>query len=213
MKKSIVVFILFVIAFVANPYQNKAFSQCDVGFTPRTVTIFVNGCVYEVYLCVKCASISTGPLPTEVKIMGYDKLDLPYCIQTWDDEQVKSYIFNTCKTFSFIITNLCTNPLPEGIPNCPQKSEVIRFWTFPCWFMEKVNYLGEDKIQYRSCDYDTYCYQEISYCYDNGQIVQTIEVQQMVGTVSCTLEAFEVDVPTEYDTPTECYIYHTQCNP
>jgi len=191
----------------------EAKAQCQTGYTPRTLNIEVNGCTYQVNVCVKCV---TGPTPGEIKIRDITQIVTePACEQEWSFQEVLNYINNHISTFDFMNTYLC---LSITAPPCPGQSNVYTFYHWVCYNIELISYFGEDHIVYRPCDYDNYCVESFTYCFQSipppGYFSKTrVSGPTMVGSVNCTLEAWEVDIPDEYNTTTECYIYHTLCNP
>lgn len=185
--------LIFALQFVTGGTELKA--QCPTGYTPRVVNLVVNGCTYEVHLCVKC---STGPVPTQVQVTGFIKVaTIPACIQAWNAEQVLTDIEFQVRNYDFVFNFLCN---PRTGPPCPTQSDPIQYWSFPCWLQEPDGF-------YHPCDYDTYCYEVDTYCYDSlaGKYQKTVVTgPTMVGTPDCTLEAGEAEQG-------ECFIHHTNC--
>ncbi len=195
-------------------YQNDAKAQCQTGYTPRAIYMNVNGCTYLVNMCVKCGN---GPVPGEVILMDFSKIETtPPCEQTWNAQQILNYINNHIRTFDFINTYLCLNVVA---PPCQQgQGPIYTFRHWLCYYIEKISYFGEDRIVYRPCDYDNYCEESFKYCFDpippHGRVTATrVSGPTLVGSITCGLGAEGVYEPTEYNVPTPCYIYHTPCNP
>lgn len=187
-------------------------AQCNTGFTPVEVFMFVNGCEYQIDLCVKC---STGPVPYEAEIMIWgikQKITEPNCIQSWSFQDVLTYINNHISTFDFIRSYLCIN---VTAPPCPGQSEVYTFHRPLCMNIELISYFGDDYISYRPCG-ENFCIESYTYCFDvsTGNFIPTrIGDPTLTGPVNCFTEANEIEVPEEYNQPTECFIYHSPCNP
>jgi hypothetical protein len=195
--------LIFSLSFEAN-------AQCQTGFTPRTVNMNVNGCMYQVDICVKCPFTSG---PTEVYIRSITQIPQhPPCTQSWTFQQVHDYINSQLQTSSFLDLYMCQTPYNP--PPCPDQSDPIIFRHWVCWNIELISYFGEDHIVYRPCDYDNWCEEIFTVCKSGNNYQWTrISGPTLIGTVSCTLEGSSVPIPTQYNTPTSCYIYHTPCNP
>ncbi len=205
-RKLLLPIVIMLFAYFSN---TEAIAQCQPGYTLRTDTISVNGCNYAINMCVKCA---VGPAPGDVILMEFIKLGAG-CLQTWNAQQVLTYINNHIKTSNYLLMHLCLAPIPYP---CPAQGPEYTFRYWLCFNIEKISYFGEDHIVYRPCDYDNWCEEKYTYCY-NPQ-TQKIEGTRtsgptMVGSINCGLEAHMVPEPTEYDEPTECFIYHSPCNP
>jgi hypothetical protein len=201
---------MIIFFFIVGTSELKA-SACPNGFTPRTVQMNINGCTYEVNICVKC---QTGIAPAEIQIRDFSHIVLsPECEQTWTIYQVLDYIANQLSTYSFIYAYLCT---PLTAPPCPAQSDIHIFRHWVCWNIEVVYYFGKYHIKHTPCDYDNYCEERYKYCYDpiaNQNVKTRVYGPALVGSINCTLEASEVEIPDQIDQPTDCYIYHTPCNP
>ncbi len=202
--------VMIVFLFVIGTFEMKA-SACKTGFTPRTVNMTINGCLYEVNICVKCA---TGPAPAEIYLRDFSHIVLtPECEQTWTIQQVLDYISQQISTYNWINTYLCDF---MTAPPCPNLSEKYKFYHWVCWNIEKIYYSDQTHIIYRACDYDNYCEEEFRYCYDpilRTNVKTRVSGPTLVGSINCTLEGHEVEVPEYYNYPSDCFIYHTPCNP
>jgi hypothetical protein len=174
--------------------------------------MIINGCVYEVDICVKCA---LGPEPPEIYIRGFSNIILsPPCTQTWSIQEVLNYITNQISTFTFIYTELCSPLYP--IPPCPTLSVTHTYRHWVCWKKELIQVFGITKMYYSPCDYDSWCEEEIQYCYDPiANVYQRHRTNgpTLIGSISCTLEGSQVPDPEEIEEESECWIYHTPCNP
>lgn len=210
MKTFFVVLVSVVLLGFAQEETAKA--QCPAGFSKITRVIMVNGCPYEAEICIKCA---TGPAPGLAEVIGVTKLPTtPPCTTGLNQSEVTSFIMGMVGTYSFL-QSICTS-LPSNPPPCPDNS--TRFTIkFPlCWSIEKIEYFEEDYLIYSDCTPGTYCEVTYSYCYDPvaGEIVKNIFSQTLFGgPVSCTKEGWEIQIPIDYDDPTDCYIYRSECNP
>jgi hypothetical protein len=188
-------------------------AQCMTGFTPMSITIEVNGCDYQVNLCVKCY-LGSGPSAGEIMIRDITQiLSFPPCVQEWQFQYVLNYINNHISTYDFIQSNLCFS---VNAPPCPEQSEVYTFYRPLCLNIERISHLGIDHIVYTPCD-DNTCIESFTYCFQAfpppATIIKTrTDGPTMTGPVNCFMEA-TIDIPDEYNQPTECYIYHSPCNP
>jgi hypothetical protein len=192
-------------------------AQCPDGYQQRTITMTVNGCVYEADLCVYC---TIGPRPSSAMISAIRKLDIN-CEQSLTFSQVVQQIESQVFTYDYLYM-LCGPHIADPCPNHEPPYDPNEIWTinhWVCWNMERISYNGDLAILYRPCDYDNYCIETGVWCLDYSTTPPTpvwtrIEpVPYMVGTVTCTLEGWEVLVPDELDQPSACFIYHTPCNP
>jgi hypothetical protein len=193
---------------------SEAKSQCQSGFTPVTVPMTINGCNYDVFFCVKC---QTGPFPGEVLLTGFVQ-SLPVCTQTLTAQQVFDAIQNQMNIPAFI-WSICPGS-QQGILPCPEFSFTFDYHTPVCWKMERRMYLGvHDRIYYNFCDDFNLvtCDETFTICFEPfpapGHYVKTrLSGPTLSGTPNCSLESWEVEIPTELYTPTECYRFNTECD-
>lgn len=206
------IFFLLAVAITAFfVFQGQAIAQCPDGYTPRTVYMTINGCPYQVDLCVSC---SVGPVPSSVSVIGLLQIpQTPPCVQTWTFQQVLQEVESQVSTWDYMYTYLCD---PMTAPPCPNQAyNSMNHWV--CWKIQCIEYLGEITLYYVACDYDNYCEETYSWCWQadehGGHYVRTSYEHHMVGSINCTLEGWQIHVPTVPGTESECYIYHTPCNP
>ena len=208
--KKLIFMIVIALSFIAT----IAYSQCPPDYTPRKVEILINGCPYDVELCVKCSVL--GYLPDCVAVSGFIKKPTsPVCTTDvgLSAQQKLAYIESQVENPDFWNTWLCSPVVPP--PPCPSQSDPITILHFYCWKMVGVIYFGEFGIHYQVCNTDAWCEETITWCYDPiaNEYQRTTSGPTNVGTKSCSLEGWQVTVPTEEDEESECYIYHTPCNP
>ncbi|MFH1050254.1 MAG: hypothetical protein V1779_04905 [bacterium] len=182
--------------------------------TSTTITMTVGNCDWIVELCVDC---TIGPAPSTLSVNGY-RLSNPSCIPTLTPLQVLAQIESQVMTYDFIYTYLC-DPI-QNPPPCSTLNPLhwrINHWV--CWQMEWYYYFGQYHLVYHPCDYDNYCYEDCDFCWEplpppNGAIIKLCLTPVMVGSVWCTYEGWQVDIPQQGNgNKSECYIYHTPCNP
>lgn len=186
-------------------------AQCPTGFTPIQINMDVNGCPYIVDLCVMCSPL--GQFPGSVTVTGFMQVNMtPPCVQSLNIKEVLQYIESHVTNPDFYYTWLC--PSQYSAPPCPDQSEPIELLHYNCWEVELIEYLGAQLLYYRVCDDDAYCYEKISWCYDanNNKYNRTVlEGPTQFGTGSCTLEAWEIEVPEQVGQISECFIIHNSC--
>ena len=174
------------------------------------VNIPVNGCEYQVIVCVDC---TIGVAPTTLAVKSVMKID-NNCEESITPEEILYAINNLVSTYDFIYSNLCveTNyvPLPcyyyeeeEVDPDIIQ-SQI----TYLCFKKTYVWYFDEWHINYVACDYDNYCLEEFYFCWiwmDGApQYTKVTTSFTLHGSQNCTLESWEAD----FD---ECFKAHTAC--
>jgi len=158
MKKFIFILVISFAVFVTNAY-----SQCPTGYAPRSVNLRVNGCLYEVSLCVKCSIL--GYLPDCVAVTGFMQIpEEPICTQTLNAQQVLQQIESQVENPDFWNTWLCSPVVPP--PPCPSKSDPITIIHYDCWKMIGEMYFGDFAIRYVVCNTESGCEETISWCYD-----------------------------------------------
>jgi hypothetical protein len=82
--------------------------------------------------------------------------------------------------------------------------------------MERRMYLGvHDRIYYNFCDEFNLvtCVETFTLCFQDPNYIKTrISGPSLSGTPNCSLESWEVEIPTEFYTPTECFRFSTECD-
>lgn len=208
--KRIAIILVVVLSIFMNKFEVQA--QCGIGFTEKIITMQVGECEYNVRLCVKCI-YTPSPYPNEVKLMGFWQLPSdPQCIQTLTYQQVVNYIMSQIQTFDFIRTYLCD--LQPTAPPCEQGQLNVKFIQFLCYKWACQLYQGQVITATYLCDSDNRCETTYSYCWISdplpGHMQKTlISGPTQIGTPNCTLEGWDVIIPTVPGTESECFIHHT----
>ncbi|GDX64565.1 hypothetical protein LBMAG35_14030 [Chlorobiota bacterium] len=205
-------FLVIVLFFFLMGSNENLVAQCPTGYTPVRITMTINGCPYNVDLCVKCSVL--GQLPNSVAVTGFMQIQTtPPCVQTLNVQQVLQYIETYVSTYDFYYSWLCQNN--SSAPPCPQQSNEIEIYHWNCWKAELIEYAGQQSIYYSPCNYDTYCYEKISWCFDANQnkYVRTVVSgpTQIGGKPDCNLEAWEITLPTIVGQSSQCFILHSSC--
>ena len=172
--------------------------------------LIVDNCPFIVDLCVKC---SIGPDPSELYVFDFYKEPGSPCSTTLTAEQILLQIESQVMTYDFINTYLC---FQIDAPPCPKQSQKITFHHWLCWHMEGIEYFGDFYVYYSPCDYENECKESFTFCYDaeHNKIVRTrTSGPTLIGNINCAKEGYEVQKPTKPGEISECYIYHTPCNP
>jgi len=192
-------------------YQSESKAQCPTGWTNVKVPLTINGCQYELDLCVYCSPLGNI---NQTQILSITKLpSIHNCIQTWTFQQVVNYVNSQIGTSSFYNSYLCPN---MTIPPCNDPNRITRkYYDWTCWRVKKIMYFGQEHIVYAPCENSAYCYKEVDICIFNGIVRETVVSGPtlMNGPINCTLEGSDIPVPSNYDEWSDCYIYHTDCNP
>ena len=194
-------------------------SACDPGYTSKTISMNVGGCIYEFEICYKCSPLGMGA--TKVYLGTMPRLVNPGCSPTVPVSAVIPHILSQIQTPSFIFSELCLN---SNVPPCngPPPPYIVTFYLPQCWQAEVIWYFGEKTIYFSSCS-DDICETTYSICVDgSGNYIKTI-IPPTIGTntPNCTVEGWDIlTFPdpknlTNYpvNEPTPCYIYHSPCNP
>jgi hypothetical protein len=174
-------------------------------------TLTINGCEYQLLLCVDCES--HGPAPYSVSVKSFMKMD-PDCVQTLNPEDVLHQIESQIRLYEYIHTQLCNtgNYLPP--PPCPyfppNPMDIISLYQYYCYKHSWVEDGGQMKEVWGACDYDNYCVQRFYYCWNpfpppSGTIEIRILSTDQIGLPQCTLEGWESETG-------DCYINHTLCD-
>lgn len=175
------------------------------------INMNINGCPYIVDLCIKCSPL--GQLPGSVSVRGFMQIPLqPPCVQTFTAQQVLQYIELHVTSPDYYYTWIC--PDQYGAPPCPNQSQPIEILHWSCWQVEMIEYFGEQSLYFRVCNYDAYCCEKISWCYDanfNKYNRTVLEGPTQVGAPSCSLEAWANTVPTQVGQVSNCFIMHNAC--
>jgi len=211
--KKIGLILVIVLSIFMNKFELQA--QCGQGFTEKIVQMQVGECQYMVRLCVKCI-YGISPYPNEVKLMDYRQLpSTPECTQALTYQEVIDYIMSQIQTYGFISTYLCN--LQPTAPPCEQGQLTVKFVQGFCYKWVCQLYLGQVVTVTYLCDSDNRCETTFSYCWMSapapGHIERTLISKVKVGTPDCTLEGWQVPIPTVPGTESECFILHTECNP
>lgn len=203
--------VLASIIFFYNARDTKA--QCPPGWTAVTVTMTINNCPYKLDLCAYCSMLGNIH---ETQIRSITQIiTSPPCIQTWDFQQVLNYVNSQIQTMTFFSLYLCPN---FNYPPCvPPSGVTARTYNEPiCWHVKKVIYFGEEHHVYAMCDGSAYCKTVKEYCVEpNGTVRETVVSGPTLenGPIGCTQKGSEITVPSSFDVWSDCYIFHTACNP
>jgi hypothetical protein len=184
---------------------NETKAGCPEGFTQTTKEILINGCLYKVEICYKCAGVSTDQT---IKLNGFGKLD-SNCIQSWTTQQVAQAIYSTITDPNYFRQNLCagappcSNPQANGLhvwceePVCWQKERATKtfYWYHPCITS--------------SC----YCVTQYLVCWDpvSGVAMHTPIGSSYLEGDNCDCPIIEPPDPIYYNFPTTCFKIITDC--
>ena len=185
--------------------KSEVKAQCLAGFTYKKDTLMIGGCPWEIELCFKCGL----SYPGEVKVNSATPIpQFPPCTPV-TLQQALDYAYSQLANYDYIINKLCkTYP---SIPPCPQQSQAIRIHHNYCWKMTRIIYHGQETIRFTACPSDG-CYEDVTFCHD-GTNINRISTGYMTGPPTCGLEESMATVPTVVGQSSDCFIYHSPCNP
>jgi hypothetical protein len=168
--------------------------------------MMIGGCPWEIEICYKCGLTYPG----EVYILGVSPIpQFPTpCIAVTGQEAL-DYAYSQLANYDYIRNEIC-QMLP-AMPPCPQQSQTIRVYHSFCWKMTKIIYFGHETIRFSTCEGNS-CIEDITYCH-NGLTIVKSSTGYMTGPPDCALEEYMVTVPTVVGQSSDCFIYHTPCNP
>lgn len=173
-------------------------------------TLIIDGCPYEVDLCVYCGLTYPG----YVKVNQVKQLT--NCASPLDPNELLQQAFTQLSVSPYFWFNYCNPTLPP----CPNKKK-LNFHINVCWKIILYYHdgtSGSEEYIYEPCS-DEYCDVEIGYCRDaEGNLVSEISNVDNThsGTISCKIEGSVIvkpDYTNPFGTETQCYILHTPCNP
>jgi hypothetical protein len=199
--------------------RSNAEAQCPTGYTAKTINMNVGGCIYTFDICYKCSPLGMGA--TKVEFLSGPTLipTTPACSSSVPLSGVMNYIMAQVQSPAFIFNELCTYKPPAPPCDGPNPPELVTYKIPQCWEAEVIMYFGEKAVTFRQCS-DDICEVTYSICVDGqGGYVRT-EISKTGGTPSCTIEASSVLFPDPSNLDpypvghkTDCYIYHSVCNP
>jgi len=194
-------------------YQSESKAQCPSGYSQTVRTMTVNGCAYSVTICYKCSILGNI---YETYVVGFSQIQPDLCEQTWSFDQVLNYLTNTVNTHSFFISVLC--PGVTFVPPCEDENVFsITHLDWLCWRVKRTMYGDQLHFVYEKCpEADAYCLRKVRYCRDNSGNIYTTYLQGpeiINGPIDCAIESSEIVIPAEFDVWSDCFIFHSFCNP
>ena len=187
--------------------KSEAEAQCKSGYTYKKVTMTIGGCPWEIEICYKCGLTYPG----EVYLIGATPIKNPPCVAVTLQEAL-DYAYGQLGNYDYIINILCTNT-PYLVPPCPTQSQKLILNYNYCWKMKKIMYHGVETIRFLPCG-TGYCTEEITFCFDvlTQSIIKTT-YSFMTEPPYCSLEENEVEIPDNVGDESNCFLYHSPCNP
>lgn len=193
--------------------EAEAKDPCPPGWTTLIDTVTVDGCDYEVELCVYCQFA----LPGKVRFNHYRNID--DCATLLNPSEIEDEIISQIVTFAYSYFDYCQFLLPP----CDQKPRKKITFDIPICMKAHLYYkapppLNDYRYLYLPCGDDAYCSVTYSYCVDYfGVAHHTVDPGSTSHNFpySCTKEGYEIiPLPTgSVGDESECYIIHTPCNP
>ena len=189
--------------------KSEAVGQCPSGWSSTTVTMSVGSCNYDVQICYKCGLAYPG----EATIVGLTLLPSSPPCTPLPINTVIQQLYSQMSTYNFFLSNLC--PYMSTVPPCPEGSEEVKIYHNICWKKKKIIYFGEETFYYTPCSSDV-CVETFKWCTElpsMNVIKIPISTVPNYTTISCTLEGHEITEPVNVGDESECFIYHSLCNP
>ena len=175
-------------------------------------TLIMDGCPYQVEICVYCGLTYPG----YVEIGHIEPLD-PNCINTLNQTELIQRAFTQLNTPDALWLEFCQPDLPP----CSGTERKLVNWRSPyCWdakllFIIPKPYPDPPRYEYymKPCDNENYCTVQYSYCKDAlGVIHYEVNTNFPTGVIDCE-ESDEVLMPHVIGNTSDCFIFHTPCNP
>lgn len=187
--------------------KSEAEAQCKQGFTYKKDTMMIAGCPWVVEICFKCGL----SYPGEVELIGLHPIpQSPPCVVV-PLQQAAAYAYGQLANPSYIYNILC--PHLPAIPPCPFQSQKLIISYQLCWKMKKIFYFGEEIYQFLPCGTGS-CKEEITFCYNAGTLTfEKVSNLFLEVPPDCSLEEDEIDLPVNVGDESNCFLYHSPCNP
>ena len=176
-------------------------------------TLIIDGCPYEVDLCVYCG----------LSYPGYAIINsvrpLTNCNSTLDRNELMQLAYTQLATTASIWLNYCQTLLPP----CSTQTRTIMKWRMPvCWYAKlefSIPGANNDRHIILPCEDPEYCEIEYEYCIDDLGIIHSDPTNTVFPVIpNCVLEGNEVILPDDFigslpGDESDCFILHTPCNP
>jgi hypothetical protein len=213
MKNKIkILFLSIFMLFAFFSLSKSQLPQCPDGTSPYFKVFQINGCDYEVQICVTCDPSTTNV--ALLSVFGFTKLNL-LCNQTWTPNQIKDEIWNQIledSNLKALLDEMCDGDDPT--PPCDHPSQVyyVNRYDYICW--EKWNRNG--RISYYPCfDANVFCTTIYKVCRDSqGFLVKTLHYgPETIGDVEtiCPSDIVPPDPPLNEES--DCWNLKTLCWP
>lgn len=203
-------YLILIVSILMFTNFTESQAQCTYPWQHMVEVVTVDGCDYQVDLCVWCRY----SYPGEVRVNSYRNIGS--CSTTLNPAQITQQIYTQLMSTYSLWYNICASNLPP-CKNSPPL--VFNLQTPLCWKIQLI-YIDIDpkKNIYVGipCDDDAYCYSEHQYCIDKYG-VKHHTVGGYLGynfPPDCAeTEGYEIKIPTVLNEESDCYILHTVCNP
>lgn len=181
-------------------YMTNTVVACPPGASSNTYTFTVAGCEYSFEICYNCPVTAT---PTWFSFGDYKKLN-PSCNNGINMNVVLDSVRNQLLQNRVWLYALCANSFPPcelGVGHWEERE-------FDCWYMHKYE---DGTLEYRVCDYSSYCVQDYTVCFDQnyGPTFTKVGDWYHVGDSYCDVNSIMPSIPIP-GTSSSCW-FNTVC--
>lgn len=176
-------------------------------------TLIIDGCPYEVDLCVFCGLTYPGYVTVN------NIRQLTNCASPLNSNQLLQQAFTQLANTASIIVNYCQTLIP---PCSTQTTEVVKWRMYVCWkaILSYAPAPGLEQYHFVPCT-DEYCEVEYSYCKDaNGAVIKSFNNStsyfDILGPTCKNTEGSDIVLPKYpllIGSQSSCFVLHTPCNP
>lgn len=189
--------------------KSEVQAQCDSTWTHVIDTVTVDGCQYEVDLCILCRYAYPG----EVKINSYKNIDS--CSTVLNPAEIGQGVIVQLSTWGTLFFDNCQQ---GGLPPCDVGSREFNYSIPICWqatlLVHDPSNSDNNIYMYEPCE-GAICEVTYSFCMGPMGHEKTVITSSLKnGPITCTTEGHDIELPTGYvGEYSECYFLHTPCNP
>lgn len=170
--------------------------------TSPTFTVNIDGCNYTYNICYECPFASS---PYWFTIGTYHKVG-QNCVSGTPISAIKDSLINRVLENSFFLAALCTGTIPP----CGTGTVTWIQRDYDCWY--KFND-AESGIEYKVCDFDSFCQREFEVCWTQGTgpVLGEPTAWYHIGDSFCDPQSIEPPDPDE-GYSSSCW-FNSICNP
>ncbi len=203
-KKIAVIAILLISFFGMNLEEGKA--QCPTGYSFTNMVININGCLYGVPVCYKCAPTALDATIVDT-IKTFTKLDSNCTPSPSITDSALVLAINEEVANRIYYSQLC-----EVRPCGQMPRTTMLFREYACWEMYRDN---NGNVHYQACTSGAVCETLKSPCFNGTNIVWTILSRNWMNDDEPECEypsGGNIPIPDEWDASSGCYRLGTSCD-